>query len=117
MADGHHQIDVHTQPHNPSRLVLQEAEADYAQVRALLEECGLPFEVTPGGEDCLEAFERVFGTQSYARVLTSNTNKTMDFSPFVGEESYTRPAVNETLPEIPMSFVEDPAAQAIKDFK
>jgi hypothetical protein len=58
----------------PSRCLLQEAEADYGEVRALLEGCGLPFEVTPGGEDCIEAFEKVFGTHTYATTLGSINN-------------------------------------------
>jgi hypothetical protein len=45
------------------------------QVRMLLEECGLPFEVTPGGEDCIEAFNKVFGMQSHARTLTSTNDQ------------------------------------------
>lgn len=55
--------------------LLQEAEADYAEVRSLLESTGLPFEVTPGGEDCIEAFTKVFGMHSSVRAVQSYNNR------------------------------------------
>jgi len=46
-------------------------QADYLQIKTLLEETGLPYAVTPGGEDCMEAFEDIFGLEPSARLLRS----------------------------------------------
>ena len=49
----------------------EEASADYMQVRTLLEESGLHYTVTPGAEDCMEAFESIFGLEPSAKILVA----------------------------------------------
>lgn len=48
-----------------------EARADYLLVKSLLESSEIPYVVTPGGEDCIEAFEDVFGVSPSANAVTS----------------------------------------------
>ena len=45
------------------------------QVKTLLEESGLPYAVTPGAEDCIEAFELIFGLEPSAHILRSRAGK------------------------------------------
>lgn len=55
--------------HPDAAAALEEAQADYLAVRTLLEETGVPYAVTPGSEDCIEAFELIFGLEPSATLL------------------------------------------------
>jgi len=55
--------------HPDAAAALEEATADYVAVRTLLEESGLPYAVTPGAEDCMEAFESVFSLEPSATTV------------------------------------------------
>ena len=108
--------------HPDAAAALEEAKADYVLVRTLLEETGLPYAVTPGGEDCIEAFEEVFGLEPNASLLRSRGRLPS------AEAERMRQVPRETPPEHASAEHDEPecdtphdptalSSQAIRDFK
>ena len=109
--------------HPDADAAMEEAQADYLQVKTLLEESGLPYAVTPGAEDCMEAFERVFGLEPSARVVHARAEsgpgggtggaRGHRQTPLAADES-------EESSDEPLNLADAPDAvskQAINDFK
>ncbi|EKX44450.1 hypothetical protein GUITHDRAFT_109573 [Guillardia theta CCMP2712] len=74
--------------------MMSAAVADYEEVKSLLQETGLPYFVTPGGEDCIQAFKLVFGVEPSAQEVYSRMPDGMQTEQYDVNEYHER-CINE----------------------
>ena len=106
--------------HPDAAAAMEEAQADYMQVKTLLEQSGLPYAVTPGAEDCIEAFERVFGLEPSAPLVRTRAASRLGGEAGGGRGHQQLPQAaseSEESSDVPLDVPATLSAQAIRDFQ
>jgi hypothetical protein len=106
--------------HPDAAAAMEEAQADYMQVKTLLEQTGLPYAVTPGAEDCIEAFERVFGLEPSAPLVRAQAASRLGGEAGWGRGHQQLPQAaseSEESSDEPLDVPAALSAQAIREFQ